>query len=183
MTKEKIEKILIEYGVPFTDALADRLLQEWEKDIDHRAEKYEQAFMDGFESAVDLYERNKVSQPQGDLISRQLVEQITWEEPTYSDPLNVLTEVRDKVRALPSSQPDIEAIRQDIKKRLYRDSEWNEWVIRESDVMDILDKHLQKDCSTCKHYFKGEHDGSCGSYICENYSGWEGRVNDRKKIM
>ena len=37
-----------------------------------------------------------------DLISRQAVENITWEEPSYSDPLNVLTEVREKVRALPS---------------------------------------------------------------------------------
>lgn len=36
-----------------------------------------------------------------DLISRQAVENITWEEPSYSDPLNVLTEVREKVRALP----------------------------------------------------------------------------------
>ena len=43
-----------------------------------------------------------------------------------------------------SSQPDIEAIRQEIKKKLYRDSEWNEWVIREKDVMDIIDKHIQK---------------------------------------
>lgn len=38
----------------------------------------------------------------GDLISRQAVENITWEEPSYTDPLNVLTEVREKVRALPS---------------------------------------------------------------------------------
>ena len=38
----------------------------------------------------------------GDLIRRQAVEDITWEEPSYSDPLNVLTEVREKVRALPS---------------------------------------------------------------------------------
>lgn len=38
----------------------------------------------------------------GDLISRQAVEDITWEEPSYTDPLNVLTEVREKVRALPS---------------------------------------------------------------------------------
>jgi len=37
-----------------------------------------------------------------DLIDRQAVENITWEEPSYTDPLNVLTEVRDKVRALPS---------------------------------------------------------------------------------
>ena len=28
-------------------------------------------------------------------------------------------------------------------------------------------------CHTCKHYTSGERDGSCGSYICKNYSGWE----------
>lgn len=47
----------------------------------------------------------------GDLISRQAVENITWEEPSYSDPLNVLTEVREKVRALPSVENKGEWIR------------------------------------------------------------------------
>ena len=28
-------------------------------------------------------------------------------------------------------------------------------------------------CHTCKHYMSGEYDGSCDSYICEHYSGWE----------
>lgn len=42
-----------------------------------------------------------------DTISRQAAIDATWEEPTYTDPLNVLTEVRDKIRALPSAQPDI----------------------------------------------------------------------------
>lgn len=41
----------------------------------------------------------------GDCISREAVEKITWEEPSYDDALNVLTEVRDKVRALPSVTP------------------------------------------------------------------------------
>ena len=40
------------------------------------------------------------------LIDANKVERITWEEPYYSDPLNVLTEVREKVRAL----PEVEAI-------------------------------------------------------------------------
>ena len=40
-----------------------------------------------------------------DVISRQAVEKITWEEPSYTDALNVLTEVREKVRALPSVTP------------------------------------------------------------------------------
>ena len=41
-----------------------------------------------------------------DAISRDVVEKITWEEPSYDDALNVLTEVRDKVRALPSVKPN-----------------------------------------------------------------------------
>ena len=28
-------------------------------------------------------------------------------------------------------------------------------------------------CHSCKHYTSGEHDGSCGSYICKEYSNWE----------
>lgn len=41
----------------------------------------------------------------GDCISRQAAEEITWEEPSYTDALNVLTEVREKIRRLPSVKP------------------------------------------------------------------------------
>lgn len=44
-------------------------------------------------------------QPCEDCISREAVEKITWEEPSYDDALNVLTEVRDKVKALPPVKP------------------------------------------------------------------------------
>lgn len=44
-------------------------------------------------------------EPCEDAVSRETVEKITWEEPTYTDPLNVLTEVREKVRNLPSVTP------------------------------------------------------------------------------
>lgn len=40
-----------------------------------------------------------------DAISRQAVEEITWEDPSYTDSLNVLAEVRDKVRELPPVIP------------------------------------------------------------------------------
>lgn len=40
-----------------------------------------------------------------DAISRQAVLDVTWEEPSYTDALNVLTEVRDKVKALPPINP------------------------------------------------------------------------------
>ena len=41
-----------------------------------------------------------------DLISRQKAIDATWFEPSYTDPLNVLTEVRDRLKALPSAQPE-----------------------------------------------------------------------------
>ena len=43
-----------------------------------------------------------------DLISRQAAIDATWFEPSYTDPLNVLTEVRDRLKALPSAQPQTE---------------------------------------------------------------------------
>ena len=39
------------------------------------------------------------------LISRRAVLDLTWEEPSYTDALNVLTEIRDKIKGLPSIQP------------------------------------------------------------------------------
>ena len=41
-----------------------------------------------------------------DLISRQSAIDATWFEPSYTDPLNVLTEVRDRLKALPPAQPE-----------------------------------------------------------------------------
>ena len=45
-----------------------------------------------------------------DLIDRKKAIDATWFEPTYTDPLNVLTEVRDRLEALPSAQPEIKCI-------------------------------------------------------------------------
>ena len=41
-----------------------------------------------------------------DSISRQAAINVTWEETIYTDPLNVLTDVREKIKALPSAQPE-----------------------------------------------------------------------------
>ena len=38
---------------------------------------------------------------------------------------------------------------------------------------EIFKAESDHKCHTCKHYTSGEHDGSCGSYICEHYSNWE----------
>ena len=37
-----------------------------------------------------------------DVIRRSDAIRATWQEPTYTDPLNVLTEVRDRIEAIPS---------------------------------------------------------------------------------
>ena len=36
------------------------------------------------------------------LIEADKAIEATWEQPTYTDPLNVLTEVRDRIRELPT---------------------------------------------------------------------------------
>ena len=38
-----------------------------------------------------------------DLIKRSDAIKATWQEPTYTDPLNVLTEVRDRIESIPSA--------------------------------------------------------------------------------
>jgi len=38
---------------------------------------------------------------------------------------------------------------------------------------DIYKAESDHKCHNCKHYTSGERDGSCDSYICKNYSGWE----------
>ena len=40
------------------------------------------------------------------LISRQAAIDETWKEPSYTDPYNVLTEVRERIQSLPSAQPE-----------------------------------------------------------------------------
>jgi hypothetical protein len=54
------------------------------------------------------YEANKPTTKNDlvvDCISRKAALDITWHDPSYSDPLNVLTEVRDKIRDLSSVTP------------------------------------------------------------------------------
>lgn len=40
-----------------------------------------------------------------ELIRREDAIKATWKEPSYADPLNVLTEVRDRINAIPAAYP------------------------------------------------------------------------------
>ena len=44
-----------------------------------------------------------------DYISRNKALAETWKNPTYTDPLNVLTEIRDRLRVLPAA--DVQPVR------------------------------------------------------------------------
>ena len=61
-----------------------------------------------------------------DLISRQAAIDVTWHEPSYTDPINVLTEIRDRIKALPSAQPEQRWI--SVSERLPEDGEKCFWV-------------------------------------------------------
>lgn len=72
-------------------------------DVAIKALEQKQNIHDTCKKCVEFSEFEQ--QESEDCISREAVEKITWEEPSYDDALNVLTEVRDKVRALPSVTP------------------------------------------------------------------------------
>lgn len=66
---------------------------------------------------------------ENDLISRQAAIDATWFEPSYTDPLNVLTEVRDRLKALPSAQDIIKC----------KDCDW--WTKQEDSLQGRCDRY------------------------------------------
>lgn len=73
-----------------------------------------------------------------DLISRQAAIDATWFEPSYTDPLNVLTEVRDRLEALPSAQQEIVRC---------KDCKW--WEKKEDSTLGY--------CNAVKHWHFSDH--------------------------
>jgi len=95
----------------------------------------------------------------------------------YEDGKNeVLNKIRAEINELPSYVAKFNggdfAIHIDKEKVFvvidkYKDELERKWRAEE----------IEHKCHNCKHYLRGEYDGSCGSYICENYSGWEQGVD------
>lgn len=95
--------------------IKEELLKQLEELLDylysHHVNEYEIQITDAVQELpvisvsfdhMDVEERRR--EIMDNLISRRAAIDVTWEEPTYTDPLNVLTEVRDKIRALPSAE-------------------------------------------------------------------------------
>lgn len=95
------------------------------------------------ESAIGIDERpvycplSDVPEPCQDTISRQAAIDATWFEPSYTDPLNVLTEARDRLKALPPAQPEPKWI--SVTKRLPKIGE--EVLLSEPNAMFIAEYH------------------------------------------
>ena len=102
------------------EAEKERLIK---KDIESIENKVRHAFNQGYEMGMKdreklnctdciieksddfIKSRSEIPNTCGDAVSREAVENLLWEEPTFTDALNVLTEVREKVRSLPSVTP------------------------------------------------------------------------------
>ena len=71
-----------------------------------------------------------------DLIYKQSAINATWFDPIYKDPLNVLTEVRDRIMSLPSAQPGIDV--QKLLKAVYDHPLLGEY--EKAVITEIVDK-------------------------------------------
>ena len=72
-----------------------------------------------------------------DCISRQAVIDLTWEEPSYTDALNVLTEIRDKIKALPSVTPTQNRVENTLRAL--------DCISRQEAIAEIYDKYMSSD--------------------------------------
>lgn len=115
-----------------------------------------------------------------DLIYRQAAIRETWREPTYSDPLNVMTEMRDRIEALPSAQPEIKCIAkimlteeqvqeafEKAKKEILAaqpERKVGKWII----VTDSRGRHAECPyCGEWKYHSNQKFCGECGARIEE----------------
>ena len=87
-----------------------------------------------------------------ELIDRAKVERITFQEPSYSDPINVLTEVRDKVRALPT-----------VEAEPVRHGKWWRYPLEQLGFPEHV--YMMRQCSECKKVFdqKWNYCPNCGA--------------------
>lgn len=97
----------------------ERLKTDIYKYADFTENPNENEFWMAFDVAIKALEQQTCE----DAVSRTAVEKITWEEPSYTDALNVLTEVREKIRQLPSVNPQPKTGWIPVSERLPEDSE------------------------------------------------------------
>lgn len=88
-----------------------------------------------------------------DFISRQDAIDATWFEPSYTDPLNVLTEVRDRLKVLPSAEHHNLNVAEYIKDNF-------------TDVWEQAEKELEVPSTERKGKWIKQEDEQCWWYEC-----------------
>ena len=78
----------------------------------------------------------------GDYISRQAAIEETWKEPTYSDPINVLTEMRDRINEI-SSADVVEVVR--CTDCVHNVANWQHDELDETNYDDIVCDYFMTD--------------------------------------
>lgn len=116
---------------------------------------YEQGNMGEQKEALDMAIKALEQEPCEDTISRQAAIDATWFEPSYTDPLNVLTEVRDRLKALQSAQPE----RKKGKWIDYSDEGYVECPFCHSATNCDGNKDELHFCFSCGADLRGEQDG------------------------
>lgn len=71
-----------------------------------------------------------------ELIRREDAIKATWQEPSYTDPLNVLTEVRDRINAIPAASP-WHRVEEELPKQ-------GEWVLVKSCLVRMMTDFIDK---------------------------------------
>ena len=82
-----------------------------------------------------------------ELIRREDAIKATWKEPSYTDPYNVLTEVRDRINALPtaSSWHRVEEPPKDGQECIVAYSGPTDWIYEHATYHSDLNKALEED--------------------------------------
>lgn len=132
---------------------------------------------------ADTFERHGLiieQEPSGDLISRQAVIDALYD----IEVIKYRIDIENVIKALPPVNPQptghwkstIDGKPICSECGFVSESEDGYFVSRYCPNCGCRMVNEQKSdhtCHTCKHYTKGERDGSCGSYICKGYSNWE----------
>ena len=114
-----------------------------------------------------------------DLISRQAAIDATWFEPSYTDPLNVLTEVRDRLKALPSADPDLSEYSDKLWKAAYERGKTEARERGRSESMSITIDGV-KPPKTCAECFFNIHEPK-ETPVCGALPGHAGTSYGRKR--
>lgn len=119
-----------------------------------------------------VVEGSKNNNQCNDTISRQAAIETTWEEPSFTDPINVLTEVRDKLKALPSVRLDYDCVLKQFGDCTYDTTGCSDCVIKAKIKAALSAQSEIIRCNDCKFYIPMNREtksGICSLLMHQNF--------------